>query len=204
VEKELAAALGVSRGSLREGVRALAIMGILETRQGDGTYVTRLDPTLLIAPLATVVELQSPATGVDLQSVRRILEMEAAFRAASRITPEELAEAERILLEVAPLTTSPKSPSDRERFLEADLAFHSIIASASRNGVLESLISALAGRTARARLWRAIAEEGVLARTNEEHHAILAALQRRDSDGARMLMATHLHGVETFLREHGE
>src|SRR3712207_1697225 len=57
VEHDLAAALGVSRGSLREGVRALAMMGVLETRQGDGTYVTSLDPSVLLAPMGFVVDL---------------------------------------------------------------------------------------------------------------------------------------------------
>src|SRR5215213_7467003 len=57
VEKDLAAQLAVSRGSLREGVRALAMMGVLETRQGDGTYVTSLGPSLLLAPVGLAVEL---------------------------------------------------------------------------------------------------------------------------------------------------
>ena len=64
VEKDLAVELGVSRGSLREGVRALALMGVLETRQGDGTYVTALDPSSLLAPLSVLVDLQ----GADLQA----------------------------------------------------------------------------------------------------------------------------------------
>src|SRR6188768_2244325 len=60
VEKDLATELAVSRGSLREGVRALAIMGVLETRQGDGTYVTSLDPDVLLAAMGFMVDLQSP------------------------------------------------------------------------------------------------------------------------------------------------
>src|SRR3982751_4426671 len=90
IEKDLAVSLGVSRGSLREGVRALAIMGVLETRQGDGTYVTSLDSNLLIAPMGFMVDLQTRADSADLQSVRRVLEAEAAARAAVRITDDEL------------------------------------------------------------------------------------------------------------------
>ena len=88
IEKDLAVTLGVSRGSLREGVRALCIMGVLETRQGDGTYVTSLDSNLLIAPMAFMVDLQAPQHRYDLHTVRRILESEAAARAALFITDE--------------------------------------------------------------------------------------------------------------------
>src|ERR1044072_7630318 len=66
IEAELAALLGVSRGSLREGVRALSAMGVLESRQGSGTYVTGLEPSTLMAPLSFIVELQSDEDAVHL------------------------------------------------------------------------------------------------------------------------------------------
>src|SRR3954470_23700942 len=84
VEKDLAAALGVSRNPLREGVRALSMMGVLETRQGDGTYGTKLDPSMLLAPIGFVVDLQDGSGTTHLHSVRRILETEAAAAAALR------------------------------------------------------------------------------------------------------------------------
>ena len=61
IEKDLAPRLGVSRSSLREGVRALSIMGVLETRQGAGMFVTALDASLLLAPMGFVVDLQQPS-----------------------------------------------------------------------------------------------------------------------------------------------
>src|SRR3954447_4697745 len=76
IERDLAAALGVSRNPLREGVRALSIMGVLETRQGDGTYVTKLDPSMLLAPMGFVVDLQTGDGTHHLHVVRRILETE--------------------------------------------------------------------------------------------------------------------------------
>src|SRR3954469_8867096 len=103
VEKDLAENLGVSRGSLREGVRALCIMGVLETRQGDGTYVTSLDSNLLIAPMAFMVDLQAQQHRYDLHTVRRILESEAAARAALFISDEQLADAAAIMSKVEPL-----------------------------------------------------------------------------------------------------
>src|SRR5688572_13993789 len=76
VEKELAETLGVSRGSLREGVRALSILGILNSRQGDGTYVTKLDVAQLLAPMGFVVDLQGDGQAREVHAIRRLLESE--------------------------------------------------------------------------------------------------------------------------------
>src|ERR1700712_2298136 len=130
IEKDLAVSLGVSRGSLREGVRALCIMGVLETRQGDGTYVTSLDSSLLLAPMGFMVDLQAPEHRHDLHTVRRILESEAAARAALYITDEQLAEASAILAGVAPLVVAD-GDLDHEAIMEADIAFHHVIAQAA-------------------------------------------------------------------------
>src|SRR3954451_4323343 len=76
VEKDLAAQLGVSRGSLREAVRSLATLGVLETRQGDATSVTQLEPSSLLRPLEFWAGLQEANQSVDLLAVRRVLETE--------------------------------------------------------------------------------------------------------------------------------
>lgn len=199
VEKDLAAELGVSRSSLREGVRALANMGVLETRQGDGTYVTSLEPSLLLAPMSFLIDLHGVSDTVHLQAVRRVLETEAAGRAALFIDEAALSEAREILDAVEPLTTR-SSPGDYETFIEADIAFHGIIARASNNPALEALIGALASRTIRARTWRAIFEDGALVSTHAEHVSILKSLDHRDADGARLRMGAHLLAVQEFIQ----
>ncbi|TDC20528.1 FadR family transcriptional regulator [Streptomyces sp. 8K308] len=198
VEKDLAAQLGVSRSSLREGVRALTMTGVLETRQGAGTYVTALDPRILMSPMTFLADLQRPESVVELQSVRRVLEVEAAGRAALRISDAELASAEGILATMDELLNGPGSPS-HEAVMEADIAFHRVIAGACGNATLEALIEALASRTVRARLWRAINEEGTELVTHREHRAILAALRSRDPDASRLRMGVHLLAVEQYL-----
>lgn len=197
VEKDLAEDLGVSRGSLREGVRALVLMGVLETRQGAGTYVTALDPATLLGPLAVLVDLQRPGDVVDLMTVRRVLEVEAAGRAALRISDAELAEADDVLAEMEAMIK--QDVVDHDAVMEADVAFHRVIANASGNPTLSALIDGVASRTVRARLWRALHVEGVESRTHAEHHAILAALRARDPDAARLRMGVHLLGVEEYL-----
>ncbi|WP_418275248.1 FadR/GntR family transcriptional regulator [Isoptericola jiangsuensis] len=199
VEKELAETLDVSRGSLREGVRALSILGIVDTRQGDGTYVTSLDPARLLSPMGFVVDLQGDGSARPFHGVRRVLETEAAALAATRITPQALAEARDVLDQVEHILRQPDV--DHEGFIEADIAFHRIIAAHTGNPVMAALIESLATRTVRERLWRGLHEEGAEERTHGEHRAIWRALAAGDPDAARIRMANHLLGVEESLPE---
>ena len=89
-ESELAAELGLSRNSLREAVRALSLIRILDVRQGDGTYVTSLDPQLLLEAMSFVVDFHRDDTVLEFLAVRRILEPAATAMAASRISEQQL------------------------------------------------------------------------------------------------------------------
>ena len=200
VEKDLALTLGVSRGSLREGVRALCIMGVLETRQGDGTYVTSLDSSLLLAPMGFMIDMQTAEHRRDLHGVRRILESEAAARAALHISDKQLREAEALLEAMRPLVLADPV-TDHETLIAEDVAFHHVIAKAADNGALAALIDALADRTFVAR--RSIGEfhEEQVRRAYDEHCAILAALRHHEPDRARLLMSHHLLTVEDFIGE---
>lgn len=198
VEKDLAARLGVSRGSLREGVRALSILGVLDTRQGAGTYVTSLDPSLLLAPMGFVVDLHDDGSSRPFHEVRRVLETEAAGLAASRMADEEH-RAARAALDDAALVLS-SSAVDHDRLMESDITFHRVIAQASGNAVLAALIESLASRTVRGRLWRGLTEEGADQRTHREHGAVLRALRAGDPERARIRMSAHLLEVEDFVR----
>jgi DNA-binding FadR family transcriptional regulator len=197
VEKDLAESLGVSRGSLREGISALSILGVVDTRQGNGTYITNLDVTKLLAPMGFVVDLEGRGNAHHLHAVRRLLECEAARLAAARITDVALAETRALLDEAVRI--AGEVPHDHERIIEIDLRFHRIIAAHTGNSVLVGLVEAFAGRTVRARLWRSLHEEGADQRTHEEHLAIWKALAARDPDRARIRMANHLIGVEEAL-----
>jgi GntR family transcriptional repressor for pyruvate dehydrogenase complex len=197
VEADLATELGVSRGPLREAVRALSLMGVLETRQGAGTYVTALDSSLLLAPMGFLVDLHAPDDSAALHAVRRVLETEAAGLAALHIGAEQLDDAQAAL-DAAGIDGAPP---EAHAFVDADIRFHQVIGQASGNPVLAALIEAFAGRTARARVRRAVADEGALARTVAEHAMILTALRAHDPDRARVRMANHLLAVEDFLAD---
>ena len=203
IEKDLATQLGVSRGSLREGIRALAALGIVETRQGDGTYVTSLDPHTLLGPLRFLADTQQPANAADLLAVRRVLESESAALAAKRLTDEELQEMEHLLSRVDVMLTA-EEVVDLEAVLRADITFHNMIARACGNPPLAALVESLGGRTHRARLWRAISEQGAIEAAHADHKAIFLELQNREPDRARIRMAGHLLGMEEYTAAHAD
>jgi GntR family transcriptional repressor for pyruvate dehydrogenase complex len=191
-EADLAVRLGLSRSSLREAVRALSLMRILDVRQGDGTYVTSLEPSLLLDALTFVVDLHQDRSVLDLLEARRLLEAEAAALAAQRIDADQLAELRR-LLDAMPACSSV------EEFVDNDLGFHRTIAAASGNPVIAKLLDSLSGPTIRARLWRGITQGGAIDRTIAEHAAIYEALENGRPELARSWMAVHLASVEAWL-----
>jgi DNA-binding FadR family transcriptional regulator len=96
-EADLAARLGLSRNSLREAVKALALIRELEVRQGDGTFVTSLDPSLLMETMGFVLDLHQDASVLEFFEVRRILEPAAAARAAVRMADIDIASLRKLL-----------------------------------------------------------------------------------------------------------
>ncbi|WP_405837034.1 FadR family transcriptional regulator [Streptomyces platensis] len=192
-ESELAAELGLSRNSLREAVRALSLIRILDVRQGDGTYVTSLDPQLLLEAMSFVVDFHRDDTVLEFLAVRRILEPAATAMAAGRMGTAELDALETQLDALGP------SPSV-EDLVACDLEFHRGIVAASGNSVLCSLLEGLSGPTTRARVWRGLTQKDAVARTLTEHRAILGALRDRDAEAARAWATVHIASVEQWLR----
>ncbi|MFI2372550.1 FadR/GntR family transcriptional regulator [Streptomyces sp. NPDC018833] len=192
-ESELAAELGLSRNSLREAVRALSLLRILDVRQGDGTYVTSLDPQLLLEPLTFVADFHQDDTVLEFLAVRRILEPAATAMAAARIGEAELG---ALVDQLDAL--GPQPPV--EELAAADLEFHRGIAKSSGNSVLYSLLDGLAGPATLARIWRGLTQKDAVSRTLHEHRAILSALRDRDAEAARSWATVHVASVEQRLR----
>ncbi|MER5945998.1 FadR/GntR family transcriptional regulator [Streptomyces sp. NPDC001904] len=192
-ESELAAELGLSRNSLREAVRALSLIRILDVRQGDGTYVTSLDPQLLLEALSFVVDFHRDDTVLEFLAVRRILEPAATAMAATSIGRDQL---DRLAAQLDELGPEPSV----EELVAADLDFHRGIVAATGNSVLCSLLDGLSGPTTRARVWRGLTQEDAVGRTLREHRAILAALRDGDPEAARSWATVHIASVEQWLR----
>jgi DNA-binding FadR family transcriptional regulator len=192
-EADLADRLGLSRNSLREAVKALSLIHVLDVRQGDGTYVTSLEPRLLLDAISFVVEFHRDDTVLEFLEVRRILEPAATAMAAQRMTDTEIEDLRKVL---GVLDDNPSV----EALVENDLEFHRTIAVGAGNTVLASLIDSLSGPTTRARVWRGLTQEGAVARTREQHAAIYDAIAARQPEVARSWATIHVAGVEEWLR----
>lgn len=192
-EADLAATLGLSRNSLREAVKALTLIKVLDVRQGDGTYVTRLTPSSLIDVMGFVGELQQDASVLQFMQVRRLLEPEVTALAAELMTADEARSLAELLDEL------PDDP-DIDSLVANDAAFHGRIAQAAGNPLVSSLLAAVSGRTQRARVWRGLTQADAVERTVKEHRAIQQAIARGDSQSARAWATVHICGVEDWLR----
>jgi DNA-binding FadR family transcriptional regulator len=192
-EAALAERLGLSRNSLREAVRALALIRVLDVRQGDGTFVTSLEPSLLLDALSFVVDFHRDDTVLQFLEVRRILEPAATALAAQRMSDEDI---EKLRSLVSELDDAPTL----EALVANDLEFHRLLAVGSGNPVIHSLMDSLSGPTTRARIWRGLTQEGAVTSTREQHRSILEAVAARRPELAHAWATVHVAGVEEWLR----
>jgi len=172
----------------------LTLIGVLEPRVGDGTYITTLEPELLLAGMGFVSDLLRGEKLIELQQVRRILEPVATAMAATRLGEDDYVALEACLERMDSAETT-------QAFIAADEEFHRIIGTASGNSTLASLIQNLSGGTLRARLWVAATEQGAIETTIQRHRDILAALREGDAELARAADLIHLSEGEVWLRK---
>lgn len=191
-EKELAERLGLSRNSMREAVKALEVIRVLDVRRGDGTYVTSLEPRLLLEATSFVMDMHDDDSLLEIFQVRRILEAHATGAAAHRAQPEDIAALEAELRTVTRDTDVPT-------LVEHDLRFHGAIVALGANRYLASLVDSLTSQTVRARVWRGLTEDDAVERTLREHAAIVAAIAAHDVELATSLSTAHVAGVEQWL-----
>jgi GntR family transcriptional regulator, transcriptional repressor for pyruvate dehydrogenase complex len=195
-EADLAKELGLSRNSLREAVRALALARVLEVRQGDGTFVSSLEASELLEPALLATHLLRGRTVLELFEVRRLLEPEAAAMTATRCEAEVVETLRRELERM-------HEAGDRvEDLVEADAAFHDVIGGAPGNAVLRTLLQSLSTRTVRARLWHGMTDRGALDLARAEHTRIYEAIAAGDAELARAATLLHIANNEAWLRAH--
>ncbi|MGD0286519.1 MAG: FadR/GntR family transcriptional regulator [Acidimicrobiales bacterium] len=192
-ERQLMERLGISRPALRESIAALTAMGILEARQGAGTFVGHLDPARIVEPLALIVNFNSEVVR-ELFGVRSILEAGAIQLAAENISEEQLAELRGLVDDLG------RAQSSVKRFLQLDIQFHRAIHRASRNQLLIALLESVAQL---ARESRAVTSRnaGVRERAYRHHVRILSALEGHDPVAAQEAMLEHLANMQSVLEE---
>jgi GntR family transcriptional repressor for pyruvate dehydrogenase complex len=185
-ERNLAHRVGVSRPTVRAGLRTLAALGVVRSRRGSGTYIPEGPPTLGAEALSFLAALHKFSAD-DVFEARRMLEVGAAGLAAERATPEQLA---TLADEVASLFASL---ADRQVFLVHDINFHRGIAAASGNPIVASFVEMVAALFFERR--RVTAERSVdrdVRDAADAHRQIYQAIRARDVDRARRAMNDHL------------
>jgi GntR family transcriptional repressor for pyruvate dehydrogenase complex len=194
-ERELAATMHVSRPVLREALRALSIMKVVEIRQGAGTYVTALEPQQLVSHLDFVFS-KDPVALAKVLETRRVVEVGNARLAAERIADEQLARLAELVEELR------AALDDADQFSTLDIAFHDAICAAADNFLLAQFMIIM-NTLAKASRQRTGAARAQRLRALHDHQRILAALVAHDPEAAALAMRAHLDHVETALSRAG-
>jgi GntR family transcriptional repressor for pyruvate dehydrogenase complex len=194
-ETQLAEQLGVSRSSVREALRALEILGVIESKTGVGSFVKGLPSTnMLSSSLHDLVEEGSP---LEIIEARKTIEPEIASLAALRREAQDLQALKKSLKQMEQRVVRGKST------MEVDIEFHLLLAAACRNPVLADCMRLLADRMGK-RFWHDMKEESLSVGGRSEtylrhHREIFAAVEQGRSQKAEAAMLRHLEAVEAGL-----
>lgn len=187
-ERELVEIFSISRPSLREAMRALSTLGIVESRHGGGTFVTALDARTLLAPLDIFLQL-SQVNIEDTFESRRIIEIEIVRKAAAQAKRADVADLKEMI------AAHVKIQKDPVGFRILDSRFHEKISSIAGNAVLQRVAYGLYNMDLHIRR-RATAEPGLIAQSTEDHACIAAAIAAHDPNQAAAAMAQHLTHIK--------
>ncbi len=186
-ERVLTERFGVSRGSIRDAFRTLETIGLIETRHGRGTFPRELTVDRLVAPLASMMTFQHDLQD-ELLDVRRMFEPAVARVAATRATDEDFADLQRIL------DAQHRKLKKGQSAIVEDTEFHAALARSTRNRVIVSLMATLNDLLVESRKLT-LRQKGRPAKSVEGHEAVVAALRRRDADGAARAMSNHIDQI---------
>ncbi len=190
-ERELAERFGVSRTSVRDAIRVLELMGLVEPRQGEGTVVRDLSPDSLVNPLASLLT-RNRALLADLLDVRKMIEPGLAARAAVHASEKDLATLDRIF------ARQRDKIQQGQLAIDEDSEFHYAIATATSNRVILRVLDVLMDLLRESRE-RSLQVVGRLQRSLDGHRRILDAIRRRDASAAEAAMRQHLDEIEDVL-----
>lgn len=194
-ERELATVLGVSRPTLRQALKALQVLGIVRSRQGDGSYLAEITSDVLRAPLDFSIALKGPAKR-DLFETRQTVEVRLAGLAAERRTDDDLA---RLRSALAAMKESAGLP---DAWCENDIRFHACIVDAAKNAVMASIYEMLSHLLVQSR------QESVRLLTDYEasfnsHQRVFDEIERRNPVGASEAMIDHFRAMESRAMQVG-
>ncbi|MCJ8008257.1 FadR family transcriptional regulator [Lederbergia wuyishanensis] len=199
--EQLAENFQVGRSAIREALSALRAMGLVEMKQGEGTYIKEFSSDQIAFPLSTAI-LMNKNDVENLLEVRKIIEAGTVVSASKKRTNENLK-----AMEIA-LDEMKKANGNEELGEKADLDFHLAIAEASQNQLLASLLNHVSGLMQETmketrRLWL-YSGQTTTEKLYEEHKHIYKAIFHGDENAARKAMVQHLENVDQVLGEYFE
>jgi GntR family transcriptional regulator, transcriptional repressor for pyruvate dehydrogenase complex len=192
-ERELAEMLQVSRSSIRDAIRGLELMGLVEPRQGAGTIVREASSESLVNPFANALKHRQELVS-ELLDFRKMLEPPLAARAATNASPDEISEMEEIL------QRQEATLSRGEASIAEDAEFHYSVALASGNSVVLKVLDILMDLLRETRE-RSLQVSGRPQKSLAGHRRILAAIKRHDGEAAKAAMRRHIEDVEEIVLE---
>ncbi len=190
-ERELAETLKVSRSSIRDAIRGLELMGLVEPRQGAGTIVRETSAETLINPFTSALKHRRELVS-ELLDFRKMLEPPLAARAATHASADDIAEMEEIL------QRQEERQAQGDAAVAEDTEFHYSVALASDNSVVLKVLDILMDLLRDTRE-RSLQLEGRPQKSLAGHRRILAAIKRHDGEGAKAAMRRHIEDVEEIV-----
>lgn len=193
--RSLAESFQVGQSTIREAFSSLKALGLIETKQGEGTFVCDYNPVTIHQPLSEFLLIRKEDI-IDLLDVRKILERGSVALAAKRRTDDDLKKMEQVLKQ---MENDLNSDTYGE---EADWAFHFAIAEASRNKIIVSLMEELSVKIKKflkASRFQMYQTSGMPERLLKEHQNIFAAIEQQRVEEAEKAMVAHLNGVQKEL-----
>lgn len=199
--QQLAENFNVGRSAIREALSALKAMGLVEMKQGEGTFVKGFEAKELIFPLSTAI-LMNKEDIAHLLEVRKIIETGAAASAAKNRSEEDIEAMAKVLDEMK------KAQGDGELGEKADFKFHLTLAAASHNPLLSNLLEQVSGlmietQKETRRIWF-YSKQTTSEKLFEQHVDIFRAIEAKNEDKAREAMLSHLDNVEAILNKYFE
>lgn len=193
-ERNLAEQLGVSRASVREALRALEIMGLVESRQGDGNFIRQSFESSLYEPISLMFMLEE-SKPKDILELRRMIEIEAASLAAVNMTDEQIKDLKN-------LVDNMKTSENEDENVQFDIQFHYKIAEASGNFLVVNILNVISNimdkfiKNARSMI---ISNEENWKNLNEQHENIYNAIYAHDPNAASLAMRKHFELIDKYF-----
>jgi len=194
-ERTLAENLSIGRSSVREGIKILEIIGLIESKRGGGNYITNDFKKMLCNPLSLAFELQNGKIR-DVIELRKMLELSNVEFMVKRVTLEEIQQVEKIYEEML-------NCDDIEKVADLDRDFHLLMMSFSKNVLLTTIISAISE----------LLEDSIIASRNMvlekfgkgkidlDHKMIIEALKSRDEEGLKSSLRVHFDNIDKSLHD---